>query len=111
MIMSKTFDCVFITIDKQDRKSVRVANNYEKRLYVLSRDMKQILFQHDFQTAKTLDEILVHIERVCDVDDEDAVERFRAKIVRNKFKNDKTTADDVLNAIAMRKQEIDAVTA
>ena len=108
--MSKTFDCVFITIDKLDRKSVRVANDYAKRLKVLQRDMKHIVFEHDFQSSKTLDEILVYLDANADINDEEVVDKFRAKLVRSKQQKDKTSAQDILAVIAARKQT-DAVAA
>lgn len=111
MTTDKTFDCVFITIDKQDRKTVRVANDFNKRLYVLKRDMKEILFQHDFTTAKTVDEILAYVEEACDVNDEEAVQQFAKKLSRKRQRNDKTTAQDLLAVIAARKTAEDNIVA
>lgn len=104
MITNKLFDCVFITIDKQDRKTVRVANDFDKRMRVLKRDMKSILFQHDFESAKTLDEIVDFLtnSNAVDVDDEEVVDVFRTKLKLSKMKQSKTSANDVLAAIKQR---------
>lgn len=102
--MSKTFDCVFITIDQKDRRSVRVANDFNKRLLVLKRDMKSVVYQHDFQTAMSLEQILEFLFNNSDsnIEDED-VEMFRKKVSNRKLRNDKTSAQDILAAIASRK--------
>lgn len=94
----KLFDCYFIATDSKNRTKVRFANDHDKRMQILLRDNFKILSSDKFESKMSKEEILDEIDEneLCEV-------QFEAyKQARKVLNKNKTTAQDILNAIRER---------
>lgn len=101
----KLFDCVFVTVDSQNRRTVRFANDLQKRLQVFKRDNITVLFQAESQTKLNklqLCELALNDVNL-DVNDEELVEKTILKI-----KNKDVSHTDILDVIRERGKQQNA---
>ena len=97
-MLEKLFDCYFIATDSKNRTKVRFANDHDKRLAVLVRDKFNILSSDKFESKLTKEQILDEI----DENELSEIEFEAYKQARKILNKNKTSADDVLNAIRDR---------
>jgi len=99
MKTEKLFDCVFVTIDDKNRRTVRYANDMTNRLLVFKRANFQVLFQ--MQADKQMTKIdlcnLALNDTNLDVNDEELFDKELMKLTKKNV-----TTDDVLEAIRQR---------
>jgi len=102
MSIEKTFDCLFVTVDDKNRRTVRFANDLTKRLIVFKRANFQVLFslQSDKQMTKLELLELARDDDNLDVNDEELIDRALLKI-----KNKNVSAQDVLDTIRERHKQ------
>lgn len=96
----KLFDCYFIATDSKNRTKVRFANDYEKRKQVLLRDRFTFndYASDKFESKMSKEEILDEI----DENELNEVEFEAYKQARKILNKNKTSAEDILNAIRNR---------
>ena len=94
----KLFDCYFIATDSKNRTKVRFANDHDKRMQILLRDQFKILSSDKFTEKLSKEQILDSINE----DDLDEVEFEAFKQARSMLNKNKTSAEDILNAIRNR---------
>lgn len=96
----KMFDCYFIATDSKNRTKVRFANDYEKRKQVLLRDR----FTFNDYASDKFDRQLTKEEILDQIDENELNEvEFQAyQQARSVLNKNKTTAQDILDAIRER---------
>jgi serine/threonine protein phosphatase PrpC len=94
----KLFDCYFIATDSNNVTKVRFANDHDKRMQVLLRDKFIILSSDKFESKMSKEEILDEINE----NDLSEVEFEAYRQARKVLNKNKTSAEDVLNAIRDR---------
>ena len=94
----KLFDCYFIATDSKNRTKVRFANDHDKRMQVLLRDQFKILSSDKFTEKLSKEQILDSINE----DDLDEVEFEAYRQARSMLNKNKTSAEDILDAIRSR---------
>jgi len=94
----KLFDCYFIATDSKNRTKVRFANDHDKRLAVLVRNKFTILSSDKFESKLSKEEILDEIDENTLTE----IEFEAYKQARRVLNKNKTSAEDVLNAIRDR---------
>lgn len=94
----KLFDCYFIATDSKNRTKVRFANDYDNRKKILLRDQFTILSSDKFDRQLTKEEILDEI----DENELNETEFEAYKQARGILNKNKTSAEDILNAIRDR---------
>lgn len=94
----KLFDCYFIATDSKNRTKVRFANDHDKRMQVLLRDQFKILSSDKFDRQLSKEEILDEI----DENELSEVEFEAYKQARKVLNKNKTSTEDILNAIRNR---------
>jgi hypothetical protein len=94
----KLFDCYFIATDNKNRTKVRFANDHDKRMQILLRDQFKILSSDKFTEKLSKEQILDSINE----DDLDEVEFEAFKQARSMLNKNKTSAEDILDAIRSR---------
>lgn len=99
MKTEKMFDCVFVTVDDKNRRTVRYANDMTNRLLVFKRANFQVLFQLQADKQMTKLELcdLALNDTTLDVNDEDLFEKEKLRLTKKSV-----TTTDVLEAIRQR---------